>query len=104
MVNFAGACRAIAFVSYTTLIYGQTFRFSTMRWTSCYAIVGTQQDGFYDPLFPLVCSERTNPLKVAVTVEVAFAVNGNSQTSMLQTASQDVANFQAGICFLAVLM
>jgi hypothetical protein len=67
-----------------------------MSWTSCYAVVGTNQDGFFDPLFPDVCADRKTPYRIAVTVNVAYAVNGNSQTSMLQTAVEDVRNFKAG--------
>jgi hypothetical protein len=75
-----------------------------MSWKSCFAVVGTQQDGFNDPLFPLVCSNRQNSLSVAVTVEVAFAINGNSQTSMLQTATTDVANFRRGLLSSRMLL
>ena len=61
-----------------------------MQWTKCSA-------GFYDPYFPNVCMNRTNPLSVGVTINSAWvATASNDPSVMVQTIGAQVLAFLNG--------
>jgi hypothetical protein len=87
------ALRCLVLALCTIGVEGYTFRFSTLSWTSCYANVGTNQVGFYDPLFPTVCTDKTSPFRVAVTVKVAFSKYDGADSAYLVGQGAKSANF-----------